>query len=69
MIGELSFYGIYVPWLMVLALVALLLCTGVRRLLGTVGFYRWVWHPALFDFALYVVVLYVTTCISAVIKP
>ena len=58
MIGEASFYGLYVPWLMLLAGAALLALWGVRRLLAATGVYRWVWHPALFDMALYLLLLY-----------
>jgi hypothetical protein len=58
MIGEASFYGMYVPWLLLLAAAALVLHWGVRRLIGAIGLYRWVWHPALFDMALYVLLLY-----------
>jgi hypothetical protein len=57
MIGEVSLYGLYVPPLLLLALLAL----GIARLLGRVlarlGVYRLVWHPALFDLALFVIVL------------
>ena len=58
MIGEASFYGLYVPWLMLLAGAALLALWGVRRLLAATGLCRWVWHPALFDMALYLLLLY-----------
>ena len=58
MIGEASFYGLYVPWLMLLAGAALLALWGVRRLLAATGLYRWVWHPALYDMALYLLLLY-----------
>jgi hypothetical protein len=58
MIGEASFYGIYLPWLGVLALAAMLSLWGARRLLAAIGFYRWVWHPALFDLALYALLLW-----------
>ena len=58
MIGEANFYGIYIPWLGLLALAALLGLWGLRRALAAVGFYRWVWHPALFDLALYALLLY-----------
>ncbi len=58
MTGEMSFYGLYVPWIMLLALAAWPLSWGVSRLLAAAGFYRWVWHPALFDTALYVLLLY-----------
>jgi protein-S-isoprenylcysteine O-methyltransferase Ste14 len=57
MIGEVSLYGIYFPPLLLLALLAY----GVSRVLGALlartGFYRHVWHPALFDFSLFVIVL------------
>ncbi len=58
MIGEASFYGLYIPWLMLLAMAALALFWAVRRLLVLGGFYRWVWHPALFDIAVYLLLLY-----------
>lgn len=58
MMGELSVYGLYLPWLMPLALGALGLLWGVRRLLAATGLYRHIWHPALFDIALYVLLLY-----------
>lgn len=58
MIGEASFYGLYLPWLMLLAGGALVTSWVLRRLLAAAGVYRWVWHPALFDLALYVLMLY-----------
>jgi hypothetical protein len=64
MIGEATFYGIYVPWLSVLALLALAATWGVRRVLAAVGAYRWIWHPALFDLALYAVILYGASRVS-----
>jgi hypothetical protein len=57
MIGEISLYGIYVPWLLLMALLALTLSRALSYLLARVGFYRLVWHPALFDFAMFVIVL------------
>ena len=58
MIGEASFYGLYLPWLMLLCGVTLGVQWVVHRALGAIGFYRWVWHPALFDMALYLLLLY-----------
>jgi hypothetical protein len=58
MIGEVSVLGMYVPWIMVLALCTLPCLWCVRRLLAMTGFYRAVWHPALFDLALYLLLLY-----------
>jgi hypothetical protein len=64
MIGEFNIYGIYLPWLLVLAVLTLAISWAVRRLLAIVGFYRLVWHPALFDVALYIVLLYSVVLIS-----
>ena len=57
MIGEASLFGLYLPWVMVLAACALPATWAVRRLLAFAGLYRWVWHPALFVFSVYTVVL------------
>jgi protein AaeX len=57
MIGELDFYGLLISPLLPLTLAALLICAVLRRVLGWIGFYRVVWHRALFDFALLVLVL------------
>ena len=65
MIGEASFYGLYLPWIMVLALGALLALWAVRRLLAATGAYSWVWHPALFDMALYLLLLYALSRVSS----
>lgn len=57
MTGHLDVYGVYVPVLLVVMLAAY----GIKSLLATVlqrtGFYRWVWHPPLFNLALYIIVL------------
>jgi len=58
MIGEFHVYGIYLPWLLVLGFITLAAAWAVRQVLARMGFYRLVWHPALFDAALYVVLLY-----------
>jgi len=67
MIGEFHVYGIYLPWLMVLGLITLGVAWAVRQILARMGFYRLVWHPALFDAALYVVLLYGMYLISPIL--
>lgn len=57
MIGEVNIYGVFVPPLLVWVGAALPLTAVLRRLLRIVGFYRFVWHRPLFDFALLVIVL------------
>jgi hypothetical protein len=65
-IGEFDFDGVFVSPLLIYAIVALAICAVVQRLLILVGFYRLVWHRALFDFALFVVLL---GAVSAVAGP
>jgi hypothetical protein len=62
MTGEVSLYGIYMPSLLLMALLALLLSRGLSWLLARAGFYRLVWHPALFDLAMFIVVLGMLCC-------
>lgn len=54
---EIDLGGVFVPGLMVAAALAFLISVPVRRLLAWTGFYRLVWHRALFDLALFVVLL------------
>lgn len=67
MIGTTDLFGMYLPWLMPIAAVTLLLVWLVRRLLAACGAYRWIWHPALFDMALYVLMLYGLSCASTLL--
>lgn len=54
---ELDIYGVFIPTLALLALVAYLLNTALRRLLDRTGFYNLVWHRPLFDLAMLVCIL------------
>jgi hypothetical protein len=55
MIGEIHILGLYAPAPLVSAIAAGLLIFLVRQLFLRVGVYRHVWHPGLFDLALFVV--------------
>lgn len=57
MIGEVSFDGVFVPTLLVLALAAMALSFGLTRLLAAFGLYRFVAYRALVDLSLFVLVL------------
>jgi hypothetical protein len=57
MTAELSLYGLYVPTLLLLAILALICTRVLGKFLMRVGFYRLVWHPALFEFALFFIFL------------
>jgi hypothetical protein len=70
MIGEFDIYGVFIPALLVWALVALLLTSVLRRVLARVGFYRLVWHRPLVDLSLLVIVLtIVTNALPHLIQP
>jgi hypothetical protein len=69
-IGEFDIYGVYFPAFAIYAAIALMLQIAViNRLLNALGFYRWVWHRALFDLTIYVIVLGVVTAAGASILP
>ena len=70
MIGEFDIYGVYFPAFAVFAAIALLLqVVVINRLLDALGFYRLVWHRALFDLAMYVILVGVVTAAGASILP
>jgi hypothetical protein len=68
-IGEFDIYGVYVPAFAIYAAIALLFQIAIIRLLDARNFYRLVWHRALFDLAIYVIVLGVVTAAGASILP
>jgi len=55
--AELSIFGVFVSSLLACALIAFLLELAIKRTLESVGFYRLVWHPALFNLAMFVCLL------------
>lgn len=54
---ELDLFGVIVPSLLLWSVVAYALARSLSKLVGWIGLYRQLWHPALFDFALYVCIL------------
>ena len=65
MIGEFDIDGVFVPSLLVAAVIAFGLTSVVRWSLRRFHVYRFVWHAGLFDVALFVVVLWVTAMATA----
>jgi hypothetical protein len=57
MIGELDVSGIFLPTLLVIMVITYLLFLVVHGVLNRLHFYRLVWHRALFNVALYAVLL------------
>ena len=54
---EVAFRGVLLPGLLPVFLGCLLLMVLIDMVVGRFGLYRHVWHPPLFNFALYILVL------------
>ena len=65
MIGELDIDGVFVPSLLIAAVIAFFLTSVVRSCCRRLHLYRFVWHAGLFDVALFVVLLWVTAVVTA----
>ena len=65
MIGEFDVDGVFVPSLLVAAVIAFCLTSVVGLSLRRLHLYRFVWHAGLFDVALYIVMLFVAALASA----
>jgi hypothetical protein len=51
---EIDLFGVLVPSLVLWSVLAYLLARIISRLIARAGLYRRIWHPALFDFSLFV---------------
>jgi uncharacterized membrane protein len=51
---ELDLFGVLVPSLLLWSVIAFVLARIASRLIARAGLYRRIWHPALFDFALFI---------------
>ena len=51
---ELDLFGVLVPSLLLWSVIAFVLARTASRLIARAGLYRRIWHPALFDFALFI---------------
>ena len=54
---EVNLFGVYVAPISVIMVVAWVVTIGLRRSAARFGLLRYVWHPALFVFAVYTIVL------------
>jgi hypothetical protein len=62
---EINLFGVYVAPILLLMIGAWLVTIALRRVADHFGLLRYVWHPALFVFAVYVIVLSFWTLIVA----
>jgi len=51
---ELDLFGVLVPSLLLWSVIAFVLARIASKLIARAGLYRRIWHPALFDFALFI---------------
>jgi hypothetical protein len=54
---EINLFGVYVAPISMMMVAAWLVLIALRRVAGRFGLLRYVWHPALFMFAVYVITL------------
>jgi hypothetical protein len=54
---EINLFGVYIAPMSLMMVAAWVVTIGLRRLVARFGLMRYVWHPALFVFAVYMIVL------------
>ncbi|MEI9888886.1 MAG: DUF1656 domain-containing protein [Rhizomicrobium sp.] len=69
MIGEMNIGGVFVPRLLLAAILAFGLAVIVKRVFRYADFYRFVWHAGLFDTALFVILWWLTAAATIDVTP
>jgi hypothetical protein len=54
---DIDVFGVYVAPISLLMVVAWFIAIALRRVVARFGLLNYVWHPALFSFSLYLIVL------------
>ena len=54
---DINLFGVYVAPISIMIIAAWLITIALRRVADRWGLLRYVWHPALFVFAMYIIVL------------
>jgi hypothetical protein len=55
--AEVNLFGVYVAWISLTMVGAWLVTIALRRVASRFGLLSYVWHPSLFVFAVYIIVL------------
>jgi hypothetical protein len=63
--AEVDLFGVYIAPISVMIVAAWLALIALRRMADHFGLLRHVWHPALFDFAFYIIILSSIVLIAA----
>ncbi|VVD87926.1 membrane protein [Pandoraea communis] len=69
MSGEIDIYGVFVPTLLALMILAFVLTGALRFMLVRIGFYKLVWHRSLFNLAVYIIALGGIVAIARACQP
>jgi hypothetical protein len=64
-LAEINLFGVYVAPISLFMVTAWLMTMALRRIANRSGVLRHVWHPALFVFAVYIIVLATSILILA----
>lgn len=62
---EIDLFSVYVAPMSLLMIAAWIVTIALRRVASRFGLLRYVWHPALFVFAVYMIILSSMTLIAA----
>ena len=65
---EIDILGVYVAPIVPLMIVAFLITLVLRWLALALGVFRWIWHPALFELSVYLIVLSVVVVTVGALK-
>ena len=55
--SEINLFGVYIAPIALLLVVSWLITISLRRIAARFGWLQYVWHPALFVFSVYMIVL------------
>jgi hypothetical protein len=55
--SEINLFGVYVAPISVMMVAAWVITIGLRRFVARFGLLRYVWHPSLFVFSVFMIVL------------
>jgi protein AaeX len=55
--GEINLFGVYIAPIALRLVVSWVIVIGLRRIAAHYGWLRYVWHPSMFVFSIYMIVL------------
>ena len=65
---EIDLFGVYVAPIVPMMLLAFLVTLALRWIAVAAGLFRWIWHPALFEFSVYLIVLTAIVLAAGMLK-